>query len=299
MVGPHPFSLFEFFTDPLKTFSFICLIITTLSFWAYKRVWIWAPLLSFACVCAYFSKLMDIGLLIPIISLFLTYWILSTNISGIGRVMVIFIIILISLGFSFHLFPNVHNWLLADSLHLSQGAPPFTYYWNFDKPFIGLFVLGFHLHLLRTKEELKPILTKAIAITFCFIALFLTGALLSGIVSFDFKFSSLTPIWLIGNLFFTVIPEEAFFRGFLQQELTKAIPTKTGSYIANFIISILFAIAHIFFISNPAYILLAFLASFFYGLLYQITRSIEVAIFAHYLLNVIHFIFFTYPLLQS
>lgn len=299
MIGSHPFSVFEFFTDPLKTFSFACLIITTLSFWAYKRLWIWGPLLAFACVCAYFANILDIELLIPIILLFLTYWILSTNVSGIARVLVSIIIILISLGFSFHLFPDVHNWLLVDNLQLSSGAPAFDYYWNFDKPFIGLFVLGFHLNLIRKKEEFQAILTKTLLISFAFIVVFLVSALFFGIVRFDFKFPLVTPVWLIGNLFFTVIPEEAFFRGFLQNELTRVIPNKSGPYIANFIISILFAIAHVFFVSNPIYILFAFLASFAYGLLYHLTDSIESAIFAHYLLNVIHFIFFSYPLLDS
>lgn len=299
MVGSSSFSLLEFISDPLKTFSFACLIITILSFWAYKRLWIWGPLLAFACVCGYFAKLLDIGLIIPIVLLFLTYWILSTNISGIARLMVSIIIVLISLGFSFHLFPDVHNWLLAKDLHLSAGAPAFNYYWNFDKPFIGLFVLGFNLNLLRKKEEFVAILSKTLLISLIFIVVFIIGTLALGVIKFDFKLPLITPIWLIGNLFLTVIPEEAFFRGFLQKELTKVIPNKTGPYIANFIISILFAIAHVFFVANPAYILFAFLASFAYGLLYHLTDSIESAIFAHYLLNVIHFIFFSYPILQS
>ncbi len=299
MIEPHSFSLLEFFRCPLKIFAFVCLIITSLSFWAYRRVWIWGPLLAFACICAYFAHLIDIGFLIPVGALFLAYWILSTSIAGIGRVMTLIIILLLSIGFSFHLFPDVHNWLLADSISLSEGAPPFTYYWNFDKPFIGLFACGLLLKLLKTKGEFLAIAWKTLWMTFCFITLFLVVSVGLGIVEFDFKLSSLTPIWLIGNLFFTVIPEEAFFRGCLQQELTKAIPSKIAPYLANFIISILFAIAHILFIANPLYLLLAFLASFTYGLLYQKTQAIEAAIFGHYLLNVIHFIFFSYPLLEA
>lgn len=298
MIGAHPFSLLQFITDPLKSFSFLCLIITILSFWTYRRFWIWGPLLAFACVCAYFSQLFDLPFLIPVIALFLAYLILNIDLPSLAKLLVILMIILLSVGFSFHLFPDIHNWLLADSLQLSPGAPAFTYYWNFDKPFVGLFALGFRLKLLSKKEEIKAILNKTLALSFSLIILFLIGSLVLNVVNFDFKLPLLTPAWLIGNLFFTVIPEEVFFRGFLQTELTKAIPNKSAPYIANFIISIVFAIAHILFVAQPAYILLAFFASFAYGFIYHVTKSIESAIFAHYLLNLVHFLFFTYPILQ-
>lgn len=299
MIGVHPFSLLEFIAYPLKSFTFICLIITTLSFWAYKRLWIWGPLLAFSCVCAHFAHILEIGLVIPIVLLFATHWILCTQLPNIAKLLVISIIVMLSFGFAFHLFPDVTNWLLADGLQISPGAPAFSYYWNFDKPFIGLFVLGFHLKLLSNKAEIKAVLPKTLTITLLSLAALLTATAFLHIVKVDFKIPLLTPAWLIGNLFFTVIPEEVFFRGFLQHQLTLAIPNKAAPWIANFIISIIFALAHIFFIANPLYILLAFLASILYGTLYQVTHSIESAIFAHYLLNVVHFIFFTYPMLTT
>jgi len=297
MIGVHPFSLLEFVTYPLKSFTFLCLIITMLSFWAYKRLWIWGPLLAFSCVCAHFAHILEVGLVIPIVLLFACHWILCTHLPKTAQFFVILIIVLLSFGFSFHLFPDVTNWLLADTLQVSQDAPAFAYYWNFDNPFIGLFVLGFHLKLLSTKFEIKAILTKTLTITCLSLGAILTATIFLGVVKFDPKCPLVTPVWLIGNLFFTVIPEEAFFRGFLQQQLTLVIPNKAAPVIANLIISIVFALAHIFFVSNPSYLLIAFLASLLYGTLYHVTRSIESAIFAHYLLNVIHFIFFSYPIL--
>lgn len=299
MIGIHPFSLFELITDPLKTFSFLCIILTTISFWTYKRLWIWGPLLAFACVCAHFAHLFDLGLVIPIVLLFCTHWILCTELPNIARLLVITIIILLSLGFSLHLFPDVHNWLLGDALQISANAPSFSYYWNFDKPFIGIFVLGFHLKLLSNKEEIRAILPKTLIVSILSVLLLLGGSLFLHIIQFNPKLPLLTPVWLIGMLFFTVIPEEAFFRGFLQQQLTQAIPNKAAPFIANVMISIIFALMHLFVISNPAYILIVFFASLAYGLVYQITKSIESAIFVHYLVNVLHFIFFTYPILTG
>jgi uncharacterized protein len=299
MVGVHPFSLFEFITAPLKTFTFLCLIITTMSFWAYKRLWIWGPLLAFSCVCAHFAHILDVGLIIPIALLFCAHWILCTQLPNIAKLLVVMIIILLSVGFGLHLFPDIHNWLLDDAVQISPSAPSFNYYWNFDKPFIGLFVLGFHLKLINSKEELKTILPKTFTLSILFVAFLLTLSLVLHVVKFDLKLPLLTPAWLIGNLFLTVIPEEAFFRGFLQHQLTLIIPNKAAPFIANFLVSVIFALAHIFFISNPAYIIIAFFASLAYGILYHVTRSIESAIFVHYLLNVMHFIFFSYPLLTA
>jgi len=299
MVGVHPFSLLEFITSPLKTFTFVCLIITMLSFWAYRRLWIWGPLLGFACVCAHFAHIMEIGLTIPIVLLFATHWILHTHLPSVARLLVICIIILLSCGFAFHLFPDVTNWLLVDGLSISPGAPAFNYYWNFDKPFIGLFVLGFHLKLLSNKEEIKAILPKTLTLTCVSLLILLFSAFFLRVIALDVKLPLLTPAWLIGNLFLTVIPEEAFFRGFLQEQLTRAISSKMAPWIANAIVSAAFALAHMFFVANPAYLLIAFLASFCYGMLYSVTKAIEASIFVHYLFNVLHFIFFTYPALTK
>lgn len=299
MVGIHPFSLMELVTSPLKSFTFVCLIITMVSFWAYRRLWIWGPLLAFACVCAHFAHIMEVGLIIPIVLLFAAHWILCTELPQVARILVICIIILISCGFSFHLFPDVSNWLLADGVSLSPGAPAFNYYWNFDKPFIGLFILGFHLKLLQSKEEIKAVLPKTLTLTVVMLALLLLSSMFLRLINFDLKLPLITPVWLIGNLFFTVIPEEAFFRGFLQEQITRSIPNKSAPWIANAIVSVAFAIAHLFFVPNPAYLIAAFLASFFYGMIYHLTRSIESSMFAHYLLNVVHFLFFTYPALSK
>lgn len=299
MTTAHSFSFFEFLSSPLISIAFLFLMLGTVSFWVFNRIWVWGSILLAACGVAYFAKMLQLEIFIPILLLLCGYLVLKTDIKGLARGIVCVIVALLSLAFSFHLYPDIQNFLLADGLNLSKGAPSFNYYWNFDKPFIGFFILGLRLKLIENKEDLKRIATKTLLFAVGFLGVFIVGALMTGVVQYDFKFPWIAIPWLIGNLFFTVIPEECFFRGFLQEEVRRAIKSRLAPFFSMFLVSIVFAAAHIFFIHNFSYIAIAFLASFAYGLIYHITKSIESSIFCHYLLNVIHFIFFTYPILSS
>lgn len=299
MLADQSFSYITFIADPLKSLSFLFLIFTMISFWMYKKVWIWVPILFTACSLAYFAKILDLEILLPVFLLFFCYFSLKSDIGGFGRLFICIITAALSLGFSLHLFPDIHNWFLASNVQLSSDAPSFNYYWNFDKPFIGLFVLAFHVKLIKNKQELIPVFWKTAFFAICFLVLFIGACLSFDLVRFDFKFPMILFPWLIGNLFFVVIPEECFFRGFLQEEIRKAIPHKWAPIFAIFLVSLVFALFHIFFLQNFTYIALAFVASFAYGYIFHLTKSIESAIFTHYFLNVVHFIFFTYPILIS
>ena len=61
------------------------------------------------------------------------------------------------------------------------------------------------------------------------------------------------------------------------------------------IVSILFGLMH--YMGGIKYIFLATIAGIGYGWIYNKTQYIESAIASHFCLNLVHFIFFTYPLL--
>lgn len=298
-MSTHPFTLMQFATHPLSSCSFIMLILTILSFWVYRRIWVWGTLLASACLLAYYAKVMKPTFLIPVFFLLLAHWVLKSDIKGLPRFLTAFIATLLSLALNFHLIPDINNFLLASAVQISPNAPAFDYYWNFDKPFIALFILGLHLHLIENKEEFINISIKTCVFFVFMLTGFIFSSLYFNILNFDFKLPLIGVAWLIGNLFFTVIPEEVFFRGFLQRQISHSIHYRLGPYLANFLVSIGFAFAHYFFISSPVYISMAFIASFLYGLIFHLTQSIESCIFCHYGLNVVHFIFFTYPMLTS
>jgi hypothetical protein len=55
---------------------------------------------------------------------------------------------------------------------------------------------------------------------------------------------------------------------------------------------------HLIWVGSVPFLCLIFVASLIFGTLYQVTQCIESSIIGHYLLNVTHFLLFTYPALQ-
>ncbi|MES2676176.1 MAG: CPBP family intramembrane glutamic endopeptidase [Pseudomonadota bacterium] len=117
-------------------------------------------------------------------------------------------------------------------------------------------------------------------------------------VPFDVKWVWWTPFFILSNMILSVIPEEAFFRGFLQQPLQN----KFGKVIWIVpVVGVLFAAVH----SAPSHIaawkfyaLFAFAGSA-YAWSFQRTGKTETAIFAHTAVNALHFLFLTYPVYFS
>jgi membrane protease YdiL (CAAX protease family) len=111
------------------------------------------------------------------------------------------------------------------------------------------------------------------------------------------KWLPFTPIFLVTNLLFTCVAEEAFFRGFLQDRLARAMAhTRYGAAFAIICSGLLFGLAHVG--GGLPLILLASLVGLGSGLAYHRTQRLEAAIVTHFIVNAVHFICFTYPKLN-
>jgi membrane protease YdiL (CAAX protease family) len=87
-------------------------------------------------------------------------------------------------------------------------------------------------------------------------------ATLAGVTQWDFKLPSFMLARTWGNLFLAAIPEEGFYRGFLQKGLSRYFGnTKKGKTIALFLTSILFTFAHVYWSPDIALLGFVFLAS--------------------------------------
>ncbi|MDQ4371173.1 CPBP family intramembrane glutamic endopeptidase, partial [Pseudomonas aeruginosa] len=102
------------------------------------------------------------------------------------------------------------------------------------------------------------------------------------------------PAWLwqfvLANLFFVSLAEEALFRGYLQQRLGQWL----GPWPALALASALFGLAH--FAGGPLLMLFAGLAGLIYGLAWLWSGRLWVATLFHFGLNLTHLLLFTYPL---
>ncbi|SDG38444.1 MULTISPECIES: CPBP family intramembrane glutamic endopeptidase [unclassified Duganella] len=200
----------------------------------------------------------------------------------------------LSLALAMHKLPGFHNPLLIDRVVLSAGAAPFTQYANFDKGAVGLILLALLCRRVASWAELREVLRRTAPVLAITLLATLGFAVAAGVVGVDLKFPPQTWRFIAVNLLFTVVAEEAFFRGFLQARLAGALARfHWGAWLAMAVSALLFGAAHLG--GGLLYGILATIAGFGYAWAYQRTQRIEAAILVHIALNVVHFIAFTYP----
>lgn len=202
----------------------------------------------------------------------------------------------LALLLAMHLLPGFNNPRLLDNVRTTQDAIPFTLYANFDKGAAGLVLLAFFCKRTTSWSEFSSDIKKSGARIAGTIVAVIAAALAMHVIKFEPKLPSSTVAFIVTNLFFTCVAEEAFFRGLLQEKLSVALAgAKYGRHLAIACSAILFGLVHIS--GGLAYVGLATIAGLGYACIYSATRRIEVPIATHFLFNLIHFTCFTYPLL--
>jgi membrane protease YdiL (CAAX protease family) len=201
---------------------------------------------------------------------------------------------LLALALAMHKLPGFSNPLLLDRVVLSEGAAPFTLYANFDKGSVGLVLLALLCQRVSSWAELRDVLRRTTPVLVVTIAATLGIALAMGVVGIDAKLPQHVLLFIAVNLLFTVVAEEAFFRGFVQARLACALARfNWGPWLAVLVSALLFGAAHLG--GGVRYGILAAIAGLGYAVAYQRTQRIEAAILVHIALNAVHFIGFTYP----
>ena len=118
---------------------------------------------------------------------------------------------------------------------------------------------------------------------------------LAGYISWDPKWPHWGWIWVLNNLLIVSMTEEIFFRGYLQKGIERLFSSwRHGSYIALSIASILFGLFHAE--DGSAMVIFAACAGLGYGLAWRL-GGLKPAILTHFALNLVHFLFLTYPAL--
>jgi len=217
----------------------------------------------------------------------------------------------LSLALSLHLLPGFHNPTLVVAEKLSPDGRPFTQYLNFDKGSAGLVLLGVYAPRLHRTDRLRAIaIATGYAIGLTAFAVFGVACLVK-FVRLDPKFPDVAWAFLVTNLLFTCVAEEAFFRGLLQERMAlcalgtaSAAGCATSSLKPTTVLrlalpvtasALLFAAAHA--AGGPLLVLMAGVAGLGYALVYAFTRRIEAPLLTHFAVNAIHFVGFTFPAL--
>jgi membrane protease YdiL (CAAX protease family) len=195
------------------------------------------------------------------------------------------------------LLPGFPRAVAVDSVVLSPGALPWSLGLGFPKVVTGIFIIGLiHRDRVRSWRELGTVLARAASAFLVTALAVMVLALALGYVKFDPRWTPLFLPWAIANLFFTCLSEEAFFRGFVQRELSDVGANRKLASIAALVLSAsLFGLVHLG--GGWKYALAATLAGAGYGWAYLRTQRIEAAMAVHFALNATHFLLFTYPAL--
>ncbi|MGR9114804.1 MAG: CPBP family intramembrane glutamic endopeptidase [Gammaproteobacteria bacterium] len=208
------------------------------------------------------------------------------------------IVLALTIMLFLHALPGFVNPKIISELSLSANAAPYNKYLNFDSALIGLGILGFSHRRLSDLTGWMAMLKRVVPIMLTTLLGVMLLSLWLGYVHWQPKWTPLFLIWAWGNLFFTCIAEEAFFRGFIQKNLMLILSNiPGGTAIALLISSSLFGLAHM--AGGIDYVILATVAGIGYGWAYYRTQCIEAAILTHFTLNSLHFLLFTYPVLAS
>lgn len=201
---------------------------------------------------------------------------------------------ILAVALAMHKLPGFNNPVVISSTTLSAGAAAFTQYANFDKGAVGLILLAFLCSRANTLAGWGKLLKQTYPIALITAVAVLGVAVSIGYIKPDFKITQVTALFLVTNLFFTVIAEEAFFRGFLQDRLAVSLTRfHYGQLIAVICSAMLFGVAHA--AGGITYMLFATLAGLGCAYAYSVTRRVEAPILVHFALNTVHVIGFTYP----
>ncbi len=206
-----------------------------------------------------------------------------------------FLVLALSIPLFFH-FPilDFNNYRYLHNITLTSDSSPYNLYFNLDKALIGIFIIAFSFEY--KKIEFLPILKLLVINLLLMGVVFFVLATILGYSKFEPKLPYFTPVWILANLFFTCIAEEAIFRRLIQQKIYDSLTGKFALVTSILIASATFGLAH--FKGGITYMILASLAGMFYGYIYYKSKRIESSILLHFTFNLTHLLLFTYPALE-
>lgn len=197
------------------------------------------------------------------------------------------LVLLWAMALTLHLVPGFDNLKVLDRVQAGPASVPFTLYLNLDKPliFFGLLLAWPALLGPGGTMRWRPLTLLILPLAALLITAWQLGAL---------KPEVGLPHWwwlfAFNNLVFTCVAEEALFRGLIQQ----GVASRSKPWLGLLVASLLFGAAHL--AGGPLLVLFAALAGACYGLAFQLSGRLSVAILLHFLFNFAHLALFTYPL---
>ncbi|MCG8315820.1 MAG: CPBP family intramembrane metalloprotease [Pseudomonadales bacterium] len=191
--------------------------------------------------------------------------------------------------------PGLSRISLYQDVYLSPDSPLFSLSINTGKAVVAVVLCIAFSTWLKPAYKIIPA-TMLVRLVLLFV---LTPVVILGLgyalqlVTWQPKWPAVLLPFLLANLLITCVAEEYFFRGLIQAQLQRLFFGE-AALISILITAVLFALVH-----APAgfsYALLAGISAIFHGVIFQLTGRIELCVLNHWFLNMVHFMWFSYPM---
>lgn len=196
-----------------------------------------------------------------------------------------------AIALGLHMIPGFNNQIAASGVQAGPQSLPFTFYFNLDKALIPFLLLGCMPTLIArpSQQPQNPLWWLILLLS---MPLLLLVATVIGALRVEPHIPTWIGSFMLANLFFVCLAEEALFRGYIQQRLSQFLGDKRALLIA----SVLFGLAH--FSGGLMLVFFATLTGVIYGLAWLWSGRLWVATLVHFSFNMLHLLFFTYPVWQ-
>lgn len=282
-------------TNPLTVCAVVFLALATLSVWVFKKPYCFFLFLIGACFFTLLAHALPLSGLISFAILALLHFFIPKQSPVLVRASLFTLAALLSFGLILHIVPGAPLLHIIKGASVSSNSPTFDLNLSMNEAFVGMIPLALSVPLIRSRFQCQFVWKKTALFTALLLLTFFAVGGLTHLLSFEPKVPFFSLSFLFSNLFLSVIPQEAFFRGFLQRQFSLFFSHNGYKWVSVAFSAVLFALMQLAFHVQFPFILLSFLASLILGVLYHLTESIESVITAHFIMSLTHFFFFTYP----
>ena len=287
---------------PVTFYPFLLLILTLLIRYSGsgvvclgKRIPWWVVTLSLSLCVAWLAELVTLSSLLLLV-------LLTAAVYFYGRLEVRWhnellyaVTLIVSYLILMRIMPGFASLVVYQNHIFGENIFPHSLMLHYGKAFVGILIFCV---LSRRVQSWHQLWLGLIAVKW--VPLLLAGYFALGMALWyvpDVKFESQLVVFLISNLFFIVVVEEAFFRALVQEKLEHLLggDDLESRYLAAVITTVFFSLSYYINGITIEEAILTFIAGMIYAFVYGQTRLVEVSILFHFAVNGIRVSYFLFP----